>query len=78
MPMEAKEIEDMIIAALPDAEVTITDMRGDGDHYMARVISKEFIGKTRVSQHQLIYKALKGNMGGVLHALSLQTEIPKN
>lgn len=78
MAMEAKEIKDMIIAALPDAEVTITDMAGDGDHYMARIVSKEFIGKSRVSQHQLVYKALKGNMGTVLHALSLQTEIPES
>ncbi|MGL1922214.1 MAG: BolA family transcriptional regulator [Hyphomicrobiales bacterium] len=78
MAMEAKEIEDMIVAALPDAVVTITDMAGDGDHYMARIISKEFIGKSRVSQHQLVYKALKGNMGTVLHALSLQTETPES
>lgn len=77
MAMEAKEIKDMIIEALPDADVTITDMAGDGDHYMARVVSKEFIGKSRVSQHQLVYKALKGSMSGALHALSLQTETPE-
>ncbi len=77
MPMSAVEIESMIKEALPDAEVTIEDLAGDGDHYRAIVVSENFRGKTRVQQHQLVYDALKGNMGGVLHALALQTSAPK-
>lgn len=77
MPMSAAEIESMIQEALPDAEIIIEDLAGDGDHYRANVVSKEFRGKTRVQQHQLVYDALKGNMGGVLHALALQTSAPK-
>ena len=77
MPMDASEIEQMIKAALPDAEVEITDLAGDGDHYSAKVISGAFEGKTRVQQHQMVYAALKGNMGGVLHALALETQIPQ-
>jgi stress-induced morphogen len=73
MAMTASEIETMIKAAFPDAEVTITDLAGDNDHYAAMVKSKAFKGKTRVQQHQMVYDALKGRMGGVLHALSLQT-----
>lgn len=77
MAMEAVEIEKMIKEALPDAVVKIRDLAGDGDHYAAEVVSEEFRGKTRVQQHQLVYKALQGNMGGVLHALALQTSAPE-
>lgn len=76
MPMEAREIERMIKEALPDAQVTIRDLAGDGDHYSATVISEAFRGKSRVQQHQIVYAALKGQMGGVLHALALQTAPP--
>jgi len=76
MAMQASEIEAMIKAALPDAVVEITDLAGDGDHYAARVTSKAFAGKNRVQQHKLVYEALGGNMGGVLHALQLTTAIP--
>ncbi len=76
MAMAAEEIERMIKAAFPDAQVTIQDLRGDGDHYAAHIVSSAFKGKSRVQQHQLVYKALKGNMGGVLHALALQTSAP--
>lgn len=77
MPMSAADIESMIKQALPDAEISIEDLAGDGDHYRANVISEAFRGKTRVQQHQLVYDALKGKMGGVLHALALQTSAPK-
>jgi stress-induced morphogen len=73
MAMAASEIEKLIHEAFPDAEVTITDLAGDNDHYAAMVTSRAFKGKTRVQQHQMVYEALKGRMGGVLHALSLQT-----
>ena len=76
MPMPADEIETLIRAALPDAEVTITDLAGDGDHYAAHVVSGAFVGKTRVAQHKLVYEALGGRMGGVLHALQLTTAVP--
>lgn len=76
MAMQAHEIEDMIKASLPDAEVTITDLAGDGDHYAATVVSSAFKGKTRVQQHQIVYAALKGHMGGALHALALTTSVP--
>ena len=76
MAMEASEIERMIVEALPDAKVTIEDLRGDGDHYAANVISEAFQGKSRVQQHQLVYAALQGRMGGELHALALQTSAP--
>ena len=75
MAMDAQEIERLIKATLPDAEISITDLRGDGDHYAARVASAAFKGKTRVQQHQMVYKALQGNMGDALHALALQTVI---
>ena len=65
MPMEAHDIESMIKAAIPDAEVTIRDLAGDGDHYAATVISESFRGKSRVQQHQIVYQSLKGQMGGV-------------
>jgi stress-induced morphogen len=73
MAMDATEIEALIKEALPDAKVTIQDLRGDGDHYAAEVLSDAFKGKSRVQQHQIVYKALKGRMGGQLHALALQT-----
>ena len=73
MAMNAQEIESLIRAALPDAKITIEDLRGDGDHYAAHVISEAFRGKSRVEQHQMVYGALQGRMGGVLHALALQT-----
>jgi stress-induced morphogen len=77
MPMDAGEIERLIKATIPDATVTIRDLAGDGDHYAATVISASFRGKSRVQQHQLVYNALKGQMGGVLHALALQTGTPE-
>ncbi len=73
MAMEAGEIERLIKEALPDATVEIRDLAGDGDHYAATVVSPSFAGKSRVQQHQIVYSALKGQMGGVLHALALQT-----
>lgn len=76
MAMDPGEIETMIREALPDAEVTITDLAGDGDHYAAHVVSATFAGKSRVQQHQLVYKALRGRMGEELHALALQTSAP--
>jgi stress-induced morphogen len=77
MAMNAAEIEALIKAALPDATVTIRDLAGDGDHYAAEVVSASFRGKTRVQQHKLVYDALRGNMGGALHALALQTSVPE-
>jgi stress-induced morphogen len=77
MPMQASEIEKMIKDALPDAEVYITDLAGDGDHYRAQVVSESFRGLTRVKQHQLVYAALKGHVGGALHALALETAPPE-
>lgn len=76
MPMAAIDIEAAIVAALPDARVTITDLAGDGDHYAARVVSEAFAGLTRVRQHQLVYQALGDRMGGILHALQLTTAAP--
>ncbi len=73
MPMPAAEIERLIRDAIPDARVTIDDLRGDGDHYAAHVVSASFKGKTRVQQHQMVYQALKGRMGNELHAMALQT-----
>jgi stress-induced morphogen len=75
--MNANEIETLIKEALPDAQVEIRDLAGDGDHYAANVISEAFRGKSRVQQHQMVYEALKGNMGGELHALALQTQAPE-
>jgi stress-induced morphogen len=74
--MQPEEIERLIKASLPDAKVDIQDLAGDGDHYAATVISEAFRGKTRVQQHQMVYTALQGNMGGALHALALQTKVP--
>ena len=76
MPMDAREIERLIRKKLPDAQITIRDLAGDGDHYSAMVVSEAFRGKSRVQQHQIVYEALEGNMGGVLHALALQTSAP--
>ena len=78
MAMDANEIERMIKAALPDAKVTIDDLQGDGDHYAAHVVSTAFKNKSRVQQHQLVYQALQGKMGGQLHALALQTSVPED
>jgi stress-induced morphogen len=78
MAMDAGEIERLIKEALPDARVTIEDLRGDGDHYAALVVSASFKGKSRVQQHQLVYQALRGRMGNELHALALQTSAPED
>jgi len=78
MPMEASEIERMIKAALPDAAIEIRDLAGDGDHYSAHVVSASFAGKSRVQQHQMVYNALGGRMGDVLHALALTTAVPQS
>jgi stress-induced morphogen len=76
MAMPAAEIEALIRTALPDAEIEITDLAGDGDHYAARVVSAAFVGLPRVKQHKLVYDSLGGRMGGVLHALQLTTAVP--
>jgi stress-induced morphogen len=75
--MDAGEIERLIKVRIPDAQVTIRDLAGDGDHYAATVISEAFRGKSRVQQHQIVYEALRAEMGGKLHALALQTGIPE-
>jgi stress-induced morphogen len=77
MTLTASEIKEMILEILPDAEVQVQDMRGDGSQFAANVISKKFIGKNRVQQHQMVYKAMKGKVGAELHALSLQTSAPE-
>ena len=77
MAMDAREIERLIKEGIPDAVVTIRDLAGDGDHYASEVVAESFRGKSRVQQHKMVYDALKGNMGGVLHALALQTSIPQ-
>ena len=76
MAMAGSDIEALIREAFPDAQVTVTDLAGDGDHYGARVVSGVFVGKSRVQQHQMVYAALKGKMGGELHALALETSAP--
>jgi stress-induced morphogen len=76
MAMQASEIENLIRAALPDARISVEDLAGDGDHYAATVISESFRGLSRVKQHQLVFQALGGRMGGELHALALQTATP--
>ncbi len=78
MAMDAHTLEEMIRDAFPDAVVEIRDLAGDGDHYAASVVSAQFTGKSRVQQHQMVYKALKGKMGGELHALALQTSAPED
>ncbi len=77
MAMAANEIEALIKAALPDATITVEDLAGDGDHYAANVVSAQFRGLSRVRQHQIVYAALRGRMGGELHALALQTSAPE-
>ncbi len=77
MAMAANEIEALIRSALPDATVQVEDLAGDGDHYAATVVSEAFRGRSRVQQHQMVYAALQGRMGGVLHALALQTSAPE-
>ena len=76
MPMNAGDIERLIKDKLPDASIEIQDLAGDGDHFAAHVVSAAFKGKSRVQQHQLVYDALGGRMGGVLHALALTTALP--
>ena len=76
MPMPADELETRLRAAFPDGEVTVTDLAGDGDHYRARIVSPAFQGLSRVKQHQLVYRALEGRVGGELHALALETSAP--
>lgn len=78
MPMQSGEIEQMLRAAFPDAKVDISDLGGDGDHYAAVVVSSQFAGKSRVQQHQMVYRALQGKMGEQLHALALQTSAPED
>jgi len=78
MAMDATEIERLIRDGIPDADVRLEDMRGDGDHYAAHVTSAAFKGKTRVQQHQMVYQALQGNMGDALHALAIQTAVPED
>jgi stress-induced morphogen len=78
MAMDAGEIERLIKVRIPDADVEIRDLAGDGDHYAATVIAESFRGKSRVQQHQIVYEALKGEMGGKLHALALQTGTPES
>lgn len=77
MAMEGAEIKRLILERLPDAEVVIIDLAGDGDHWGARVTSRAFAGKTRIQQHQMVYRALGGQMGGDLHALALETVVPE-
>ena len=78
MPMDVKEIETLIRAKFPDAKIEIRDLAGDGDHYAAQVETVAFKGVSRVKQHQMVYDALGGRMGGVLHALALTTTVPKD
>ena len=78
MAMTAAEIEELILKSFPDAKVTIDDLRGDGDHYAAKIISEQFRGLTRVQQHKMVYSAMDGKMGNELHALALNTSAPKN
>lgn len=77
MAMDADTIENLIIAGIPDAKVKISDLRGDGEHYSAFIVSESFRGKSRVQQHQQVYNALQGRMGTELHALAIQTAIPE-
>ena len=78
MAMTAAEIEDLILKSFPDAKVTIDDLRGDGDHYAAQIVSEQFRGLSRVQQHKMVYSAMDGKMGNELHALALNTSAPKN
>ncbi len=76
--MDASLIQELIETGIDDASVTITDLRGDGDHYAAHVVSSAFVGKSRLQQHQMVYKALQGRMGNELHALAIQTSTPQD
>ena len=76
--MDADTLKKMILSAFPDAQVSIEDLAGDGDHYSAHVISADFVGKTRIQQHQMVYQALQGKMGTELHALALKTSVPES
>ncbi len=76
MPMSIADLEANLKEAFPDAEIAIDDLAGDGDHYRARIVSPAFAGLSRIKQHQLVYGALKGKMGGELHALALETSVP--
>ena len=78
MAMTAAEIEELILKSFPDAKVTIDDLRGDGDHYAAQIVSEQFRGLTRVQQHKMVYSAMDGKMGNELHALALNTSAPEN
>ena len=78
MAMTAAEIEELILKSFPDAKITIDDLRGDGDHYAAQIVSEQFRGLTRVQQHKMVYSAMDGKMGNELHALALNTSAPKN
>ena len=78
MPMEQSVLEGLIADAFPDAKIEVKDLAGDGDHYAAHVVSSAFKGKSRVQQHQMVYDALKGQMGDVLHALALTTAVPQD
>ena len=78
MAMSANEIEELILKTFPNAKITIDDLRGNGDHYAAQIITEEFKGKTRVQQHQMIYNAMEGKVGKELHALALNTSAPKD
>lgn len=78
MAMTAAEIEELILKSFPDAKVIIDDLRGDGDHYAAQIVSEQFRGLTRVQQHKMVYSAMDGKMGNELHALALNTSAPKN
>ena len=77
MAMAGPEIERLIRQAFPDAEVVVADLAGDGDHFAARIASGAFIGKSRIEQHKMVYAALQGQVGGALHALALETSVPK-
>ena len=77
MPIAQSDLEAILKAGFPDAEIQIDDLAGDGDHYKARIVSKAFAGLPRIKQHQLVYAALKGRMGGELHAMALQTQAPE-
>ena len=78
MAMTAAEIEELILKSFPDAKIIIDDLRGDGDHYAAQIVSEQFRGLTRVQQHKMVYSAMDGKMGNELHALALNTSAPKN
>jgi stress-induced morphogen len=78
MPMSADQLQSELRAAFPDADIGIVDLAGDGDHYRASIVSKTFVGLSRVKQHQLVYQALKGKVGGELHALALETSAPQS